>query len=98
MEVARVLAETTSLPEPLAAERELVALVAEGVAERVRLGDDALWRPIVAAVTLRLAARRTASRAPAGHVLITPLRTNGGPQKARASCRLHNLGARRFRA
>jgi hypothetical protein len=49
MEVARVRAETTSLPDPLAAERELVALVAEGAAERVRLGDDALWRPTWAA-------------------------------------------------
>ena len=47
MEVARARAETTSLPDPLATERDLIALVANGIAERIRLGDDALWRPVL---------------------------------------------------
>ncbi len=45
MEVARVCAETTDLPDPIAAERALVALCANGNARRLRLGDDALWVP-----------------------------------------------------
>jgi 2-hydroxychromene-2-carboxylate isomerase len=49
MEVARVLGETTTLPDLIAAERSLVALVAAGSAERVRVGDDALWRSGTAA-------------------------------------------------
>lgn len=43
MEVARVCAETTDLPDPVGVERALVALCANGGARRLRLGDDALW-------------------------------------------------------
>ncbi|MFN8223907.1 MAG: DsbA family protein [Gaiellales bacterium] len=48
MEVARALAETTAVPDPLGAERALVALVADGAVERLRLGDDAIWRNVAA--------------------------------------------------
>ncbi len=43
MEVARIRADTTTVPDPLEAERALVALAAEGGARRLLLGDDALW-------------------------------------------------------
>ncbi len=42
-EVARVLAETTTLPDRDAAETELTHLLAAGRAVRTPLGDDALW-------------------------------------------------------
>jgi predicted DsbA family dithiol-disulfide isomerase len=44
-EVARVLADTTDVPDLDAAERALLGLVAAGRASRVSLGSDALWRP-----------------------------------------------------
>jgi protein-disulfide isomerase-like protein with CxxC motif len=43
-EVAALLVRANEPPERGAAERALVGLVAEGRAERVALGDDALWR------------------------------------------------------
>jgi predicted DsbA family dithiol-disulfide isomerase len=42
-EVARVLADTTTLPDRAAAETALTHLVATGRAHRTPLGDDALW-------------------------------------------------------
>jgi 2-hydroxychromene-2-carboxylate isomerase len=44
-EVAAMLAEGNDAPDRVAAEAALLELVAEGEAERVPLGDDALWRP-----------------------------------------------------
>ncbi len=44
-EVAALMAEAPDfVPEPEAAERELLTLVAEGKARRTPLGNDALWR------------------------------------------------------
>jgi hypothetical protein len=42
-EVARVLADTTTPPDRMAAETELTHLVAAGRARRTPVGDDALW-------------------------------------------------------
>jgi predicted DsbA family dithiol-disulfide isomerase len=42
-EVARVLADTTTDPDPDAAEDELIRLCVAGVAKRRQLGHDALW-------------------------------------------------------
>jgi predicted DsbA family dithiol-disulfide isomerase len=44
-EVAALLTEGNDAPDRPAAEAALIELVAEGRAERVPLGDDALWRP-----------------------------------------------------
>ncbi|MDQ6807278.1 MAG: DsbA family protein [Actinomycetota bacterium] len=43
-EVAAMLADGNDAPDRVAAERALLELVASGEAERVPLGDDALWR------------------------------------------------------
>jgi hypothetical protein len=43
-EVAALLAEGNDAPDRAAAEAALLELVAGGEAERVALGDDALWR------------------------------------------------------
>ncbi|MDQ8045665.1 MAG: hypothetical protein AAGC46_12995, partial [Solirubrobacteraceae bacterium] len=43
-EVAAVLAPSLTEPDRLAAEGELLGLLADGVARRTPLGDDALWR------------------------------------------------------
>jgi 2-hydroxychromene-2-carboxylate isomerase len=43
-EVAAMLADGNDAPDRVAAERALLELVAAGEAERVPLGDDALWR------------------------------------------------------
>jgi 2-hydroxychromene-2-carboxylate isomerase len=43
-EVALLMTEGNDAPNRLAAEAALIELVAQGVAERVPLGDDALWR------------------------------------------------------
>lgn len=58
-EVAALLAKGNDQPDREAAERALVELVAEGVAVRVPLGDDALW------VTSSGAAAATVDRAAA---------------------------------
>lgn len=42
-EIARVLAETTTPPDPAAAEDELVRLAVDGAVRRTPLGHDALW-------------------------------------------------------
>ena len=42
-EVARILADTTTLPDRMAAETGLTHLVATGRARRTPVGDDALW-------------------------------------------------------
>jgi predicted DsbA family dithiol-disulfide isomerase len=42
-EVARVLADTTTDPDPAAAEDELISLCVAGAAKRRQLGHDALW-------------------------------------------------------
>jgi hypothetical protein len=44
-EVARVLADTTDVPDRAAAVAALTHLLAEGRARRIPLGDDALWTP-----------------------------------------------------
>jgi predicted DsbA family dithiol-disulfide isomerase len=44
-EVAAMLTDGNDAPDRVAAERALLELVAAGEAERVPLGDDALWRP-----------------------------------------------------
>lgn len=44
-EVARVLADTTDVPDRSAAELAVTQLVADGGAARLGLADDALWRP-----------------------------------------------------
>ena len=43
IEVARVLADTTTEPDPAAAEDELIRLAVAGGARRRQLGHDALW-------------------------------------------------------
>jgi predicted DsbA family dithiol-disulfide isomerase len=45
-EVAALLAEGNDAPDRGRAEQALLELVASGEAERVPLGDDALWRPV----------------------------------------------------
>jgi hypothetical protein len=51
-EVALLLADGPDpVPDHPAAERALVELVAEGLAERLPLGQDALWRPAGMAIT-----------------------------------------------
>jgi hypothetical protein len=45
-EVAALLAEGNDAPDRPGAETALLELVAAGGAERVPLGDDALWRPL----------------------------------------------------
>lgn len=46
-EVAQAMAETPAeRPDPAAAEEALIEAVATGAAERVPLGDGALWRPV----------------------------------------------------
>jgi predicted DsbA family dithiol-disulfide isomerase len=44
-EVAALMAEGNDAPDRVAAERTLIELVADGVAVRDPLGDDALWKP-----------------------------------------------------
>jgi predicted DsbA family dithiol-disulfide isomerase len=44
-EVAALMTEGNDAPDRLAAERTLIELVADGVAVREPLGDDALWKP-----------------------------------------------------
>lgn len=55
-EVAALMAVGNEPPDRVAAERALVELVADRVAERVSLGDDALWIASAAAETLDRAA------------------------------------------
>ncbi len=43
-EVAAVMAQNNELPDRAAAERALIALLADGAVDREPLGDDALWR------------------------------------------------------
>jgi hypothetical protein len=45
-EVARVLADTTTDPDPAAAEDELIKLSVAGAARRRSLGHDALWTAV----------------------------------------------------
>jgi hypothetical protein len=45
-EVAALMAEGNDAPDREAAEQALIALVADGRARRVTLGDDALWLQI----------------------------------------------------
>ena len=45
-EVAAVLAPPLQPPNRDAAEDDLISLVAAGRAEKLPLGDDALWRPV----------------------------------------------------
>jgi predicted DsbA family dithiol-disulfide isomerase len=46
-EVAALLARGNDAPDRVAAEAALIELVAEGVAAREPLGDDALWKPAI---------------------------------------------------
>ena len=43
---ARVLADTTTDPDPAAAEDDLIRLCVAGAATRVQLGHDALWKAV----------------------------------------------------
>ena len=45
-EVALLMTEGNDAPDRAAAEEALLALVAEGAATRMPLGDDALWRSV----------------------------------------------------